>query len=150
MTTVTDWTQLRELAVQRRDACAQRLAEAVRRVADARRKLDLLHEYRREYAQRMGAASRSGIHGDGLRNYRTFIANLERAIEQQIQEVAGLERERERAQTAWVAEQRTVQSYEVLQARQASTATRRARRSEQKHQDELATRPLPRFLSGAD
>jgi flagellar FliJ protein len=149
-TTTTDWTRLRELAVQRRDAWATRLAQASRQAAEGRHKLDLLREYRREYLARMGSAGRSGIHGDGLRNYRTFLANLDRAIEQQGEAVLSVERERTRAQDAWTAEQRAVHSYEVLQARQTSSAARRERREHQKQQDEFAIRTLPRFLSGAD
>lgn len=150
MTTLTDWTQLRALAEERRDRCAMQLADVARRAQDARRKLDLLTEYRREYLQRMGSASRSGIHGDGLRNYRSFLANLDRAIEQQGETVAGIERERMQAQDAWRAEQRAVHSYDVLQARQALDANRRETRAQQKQQDEFAARALPRFLSGAD
>ena len=150
MSTLTDWTQLRALAVERRDRCAMQLADIVRRAQEARRKLDLLAEYRREYLQRMGNASQNGIHGDGLRNYRTFLANLDRAVEQQSLTIAEIEREHTHAQDAWRAEQRAVHSYDVLQARQALQANRRETRAQQKQQDELAARALPRFLSGAD
>jgi flagellar FliJ protein len=146
----TDWIRLRELAEERRDRCALRLAEVTRRAQEAAGKLELLRDYRRDYLSRMGVASRNGIHGDGLRNYRTFLANLDQAIEQQGKLVAGIEREREHAQQALTVEQRAAHSYEILQQREAARASRRERREQQKQQDELATRPRPRFLTGAD
>ena len=144
------WERLRELAQQRADAYALRLAEVTRGGADAEHKLELLREYRREYVARLAAAGRDGIHGEGLRNYRAFLANLERAIEQQARVVAQWMGDRERARQQWSAEHKRVESFRVLHDRTVAAGQRAERRQQQKHQDELANRPLPRFLSGAD
>jgi flagellar FliJ protein len=149
-TTTTTWERLKELAQQRADVCAARLAEFTRSALDAQRKLEMLREYRREYAARLASASRDGIHGDGLRNYRSFIANLDRAIEQQGQIVAQANGDRERARLQWSAEQRNVESYRVLKDRAVMAVQRAERRQQQKQQDEFANRTLPRFLTGAD
>jgi flagellar protein FliJ len=146
----TNWGRLKDLALHRREACARRLADTIARCTEAQRKLGLLVDYRREYLARMDAASRAGIHGDGLRNYRTFLANLERAIEQQTDAMTGMQRELHAAQRAYADEQRSVDSFDVLQTRADAAGATRERREQQKQQDEFATRPLPRFLTGAD
>lgn len=150
MRTDTDWTRLKRLAEQQRDACARRLADAIARAAEAGRKLDLLLEYHQEYLQRMGSARRGGMPSDRLRNFQGFLANLERALAQQREAVAAVQGDIAQAQAAWTAGQRSVDSYQVLVDRQVTAASVRDRREQQKQQDEFAMRPLPRFLTGAD
>lgn len=146
----TPWKRLCDLARQQADACALRLADVSRRAADAQRKLELLRDYRREYADRLATAAKGGIHGDGMRNFRGFIANLDRAIDQQALLVTQANGDRERARLQWSAEQRRVESYRVLEQRTLTAAQYIDRRQQQKQQDELASRALPRFLTGAD
>lgn len=150
MPNATNWPQLKRFAEQQRDRCARRLCDAMRLAQDAQKKLALLAGYRDDYLHRMGSASRDGIHSERLRVYRTFIANLERAVEQQDRAVAAARRDVELAQAAWAAQQRTVDSYQALAERQEAALAVRERREQQKQQDEFATRALPRFLTGAD
>ncbi len=144
------WERLRELAQQRADAYALRLAEVTRGGADAEHKLELLREYRREYVARLAAAGRDGIHGEGLRNYRAFLANLERAIEQQARVVAQWMAIASAHGSSGPPSTSASSPFGVLHDRTVAAGQRAERRQQQKHQDELANRPLPRFLSGAD
>lgn len=148
--TGTDWRRLRELAAEKRDACAQRLSEALAQARAEDEKLRMLRDYQREYQQRMGADSRGGIAMQRLQNFRGFLAHLERAVDQQQQAFAQAQDTVARAQVALVGARRTVESYQVLVNRQLAAAQVVQRREQQKQTDEYATRPLPRFLSGAD
>ncbi len=148
--TDTDWRRLRDLAQEKHDACARRLSEVLLAARTEGQKLSMLGDYQREYLQRLGADSRGGIAVSRLQNFRDFLAQLERAVEQQQQAVALAEQAVTRAQRALLAARRTLESYQVLVERQLAAAGVRLRREQQKQQDEFAARLLPRFLTGAD
>jgi flagellar FliJ protein len=141
----TDWRRLQDLAEGRRDRCAQRLAEARTSCDTARRKLEMLVDYRRDYDTRLARSAHEGIDAAKLRGYRTFLANLEQAIGQQSELVGAAEQKLARAEEAWRAEQRSVDSFRVLDGRRMSALAQEADRREQKLLDEMASRaPTPR------
>ncbi|MDQ6620909.1 MAG: flagellar export protein FliJ [Pseudomonadota bacterium] len=146
----TDWQRLCGLARERRDACAQRLGETNAGARAAQEKLEMLLAYQRDYNGRMSDAGAGGIAAERLQNFRRFMQQLERAVEQQ-RAVAKLAQDRvDDAQLALRVAQRSVESFAVLVDRHRAATAVRERRDEQKQQDEYATRPLPRFLSGAN
>lgn len=138
----TDWNQLRELACERRDTLAQRLAEAATVRDAARQKLEMLLDYRREYDGRLSQSANDGIDVQKLRSYRTFLNNLERAIEQQTEALAAAQERVAQAQALWRGEQRQVDSFRILDQRQQAEIARSAGRLEQKLTDEFASRGL--------
>src|SRR5689334_13691014 len=85
------WMRLKQVAEQRRDVKARELGRLVGERKQMQAKLDLLVQYRGEYQARLADAARTGIRGEGLLNYQRFLANLERAIEQQTQAMASLD-----------------------------------------------------------
>lgn len=136
----TDWNRLRELASERRDTLGQRLAEAATLRDAARQKLEMLLDYRREYDGRLTQSVNEGIDAEKLRSYRTFLANLDRAIEQQHEALAAAQDRVTLAQARWRAEQRQVDSFRILDERQQVEQARSASRIEQKLTDEYACR----------
>ena len=138
----TDWNRLRELACERRDTLAQRLAEAATLRDAARQKLEMLLDYRREYDGRLAQNATCGIDAEKLRSYRRFLANLERAIEQQNEALVATQERVAQAQAQWRGEQRHVDSFRILDERQQAAQARSAGRLEQKLTDECASRGL--------
>jgi len=146
----TDWNQLRELASERRDTLGLRLAEAATVRDAARQKLEMLLDYRSEYDNRLAQSTNDGIDAEKLRSYRTFLANLERAIDQQMQLLATAQQRVADAQTLWRGEQRQVDSFRILDQRQQAEVARAAGRLEQKLTDEYASRGLAASAGVAD
>ena len=146
----TDWNQLRELACERRDTLGQRLAEAATVRDAARQKLEMLLDYRRDYDDRLARSTNDGIDAEKLRSYRTFLANLERAIEQQTQTLAVAQERVTEVQALWRGEQRQVDSFRILDQRQQTEMARTASRVEQKLTDEFAIRGLAAAAGVAD
>ena len=82
------WMRIKQVAEQRRDVSARGLARLMTRVREAQQKLQLLHDYRCDYRARFETAARAGMRGAWLRDYQTFILNLEQAIEFESQVVS--------------------------------------------------------------
>ncbi len=134
------WVHLKNSAAKKRDQSAQKLKSALTRRVDAQRKLDALLQYRDDYVVKLDNAQRNGIGADGLRNYRAFLANLERAIEQQSALIATMQTDVGFAQTDWAHTQRHVDSLQTIDARRAEVVDQVEARRDQKLTDEFALR----------
>jgi flagellar protein FliJ len=130
------WPKLKGVAAQRRDASAQRLAETIKLRDDARKQLATLLDYRAEYEARLATTAGKGIDATALRNYRTFLAQLERALTQQREHLAAAERDMEHATQSWVADHKRTETFQILDDRSLEQASTEARRIEQKQADE--------------
>jgi flagellar FliJ protein len=150
MTTDTAWKRLKELAERKRDDHARKLGQVIGERNQACDKLKLLQGYRREYLARLDDATRAGIDGEGLRNFRTFLAQLERAIEQQTDATAEAEQRVHAAQDAWRGESRRVDSYRTLDDRRSEAQAKDEARKAQKMLDEFAARPKLSWFGGDD
>jgi flagellar FliJ protein len=140
MTPPRVWQHLTDMARSKRDQSAHKLRTAVSKRGEAERKLATLVGYRRDYLAKLEAATRAGIKADGFANYRAFIANLDRAIEQQEAVLASMHTDVGFAQTDWQHTQTRVDSLDVLDKRRAQTAAKHEARREQKLTDEYAAR----------
>ena len=134
------WTHLKDSAAKKRDQSAQKLKSALTRRVDAQRKLDALLSYRDDYVVKLDDAQRKGIGADGLRNYRAFLANLDRAIDQQSALMATMQTDVGFAQTDWQHTQCRVNSLQTIDARRAEVVEAREARRDQKLTDEYALR----------
>ena len=134
------WMRLKQIAEQKRDVTARRYANLATQRKDAQQKLQLLLDYRLDYQARLESASRMGIRGEGLRNYQGFLANLERAIEQQTDLMTTLQTEVSAAQKKVSLEHRRIESFQVLDDRRTDLADTKDRRRQQALQDEMANR----------
>ena len=150
MSTQANWGRLKELAERCRDERARRLATLVGARNQAQDKLQMLLRYRQDYQVRLAGATREGIDAEGLRNYRTFLAQLERAIDQQTAVMSDAQQRVRAEQAAWSADQRRVDSFEKLGDRCAEGAARDEARRQQKATDEFAGRVRPSLFFGGD
>jgi flagellar FliJ protein len=148
--TGTAWDRLKQLAEQKRDEQARTLGKLIAACSEANDKLDMLLEYRRDYLTRLDDATRAGIDGEGLRNFRTFLAQLERAIEQQTDTLTEAQQRVQAAQIAWRDESRRVESYQTLDDRRAKATACAEARKAQKVTDEFAARARLSFYGGDD
>jgi len=144
------WARLKDVAAKRRDESAQRVAGAMRIRDEAQRKLKMLLDYRSEYEERMRANANRGIDAASLANYRTFLAQLERAVEQQRENLATAQRELDRTTQVWSEDRRRTETYQVLDDRVLDAKAEQDRRIEQRRADEWVaqnrrgTRRFPR------
>lgn len=146
----TDWRRLQEIAEERRDGVARRLAEAAAASEAAQSKLAMLEGYRSDYDARLARSARDGIDAARLRGYRTFLANLEQAIVQQADAVAAARQRLALAEADWRREQRQVDSFRILDERRVASLAQRAARGEQKLIDEYASRTVSPAIRGGD
>jgi flagellar FliJ protein len=140
MTPPRVWLHLTNVAAKKRDQSAQNLRAALSRRVEAQRKLDALLGYRQDYLAKLDAATRRGIGADGLRNYRAFLANLDRAIEQQTALMATMQSDVGFAQTDWQHTQHRVDSLQTIDQRRTQLGEQREARRDQKLTDEYALR----------
>jgi flagellar FliJ protein len=140
MTRTPPWDRLKEVASRRCDAQARRLADAVNARDEAQKRLDMLMGYRADYEARLAQAGTRGIDREVLRNYQAFLGQLERAIAQQADLLAGAERSVDGAKAQWQSERARVESFEVLGERHGASVARHEARRLQKQTDEWAAR----------
>jgi flagellar FliJ protein len=150
MTNPDSWMRIKKVAEQRRNVSARGLARLVTRVREAQEKLQLLHDYRLDYRTRFQSAARMGMRGEWLRNYQTFIVNLEQAIALQTDAVMALENEVAAAQARVHGEQRRAESYQIIDDRRSDASLTRERRRQQRLQDEMATRAVPKMVANGE
>ena len=144
------WIVLKQVAQHTTDGSAKRLSDLARRRQAAQQQLQMLLDYRADYQARLESATRNGIRGEGLRNFSAFLVNLEVAIEQQSNVLTTLQEDVFVATTAWKKDQRRVDSYQVLDERQATAQRKSDNRVQQGLQDEMATRTFLKRRAGDD
>ena len=144
------FAMLKDLAEKRRDACTLRLGKALAATQESKARLQLLLDYRTDYQGRLERAAHGGIKGEQLRNYQSFLANLERAVEQQTNTVAVLEEDVLRVRGEIAIEQRQIDSYAVLLRRRKKTEAQRETRNQQTLHDEFASHSVIRLASQRD
>jgi flagellar FliJ protein len=150
MTQTSSFAMLQQLAEQRRDDWTRALGTLLAQLDEAKNRLQLLVDYRNDYQGRLERAVRGGIQGEGLRNYQSFLANLEVAIEQQTSVLGGLRQQETKVRRAIANEQRQVESFSVLQKRRANAETVRENRRTQAQQDEFAMNSVIRLAAKRD
>ena len=142
MTSVAAMQTLIELATRDTDAAAKRLGQAVRAADEAQQKLDLLTEYRNDYAARLQASMAAGLAASGFRNFQQFIGTLDGAISGQQAVVAAARQRITEARNDWQASERKRMSYGTLVERAHKEAQKETGKREQKQTDEHAARAL--------
>lgn len=129
---------LLELAQASSDAAAAQLGIVNGHERDMARRLQLLLQYRGEYAERLTSVAQSGMHSIGLLNFREFIDMIDAAIEMQRELVAMAKRNVETEQQHWRLQQRKLKSFNALSQRHYLADRKSEARWEQKEQDDFA------------
>jgi flagellar protein FliJ len=143
----TQFDVLEELANTRGDVIAGRLRTLLTRQREAQTKRDLLANYHSDYSQRLEDAIRSGITGESLHNFETFLRSLESALVQQAGELEQCVVEIERVKSEWQREKIRAESYATLSERVMRERSRIESREQQKQQDEFSARIAQRNIA---
>lgn len=131
---------LLELAQVNSDAAAAKLCAINGQDKEMEQRLQLLLEYRSEYATHLAQVAKTGMNSVDWRNFRNFIDKIDTAIVQQREAVAQSKLRVKAGQQHWHVQQRQLKSFDTLFQRHLTVEVRREAKQEQKEQDELALR----------
>lgn len=129
-----------ELMQTRADDATRRLATLIAAEQDARSKLQMLQEYRDEYANRFRAAAQNGLAQREWRNYQEFLDRLDEAVGHQRDAVRRQEQQTAAGQNDWQQQRKKLKAFETLSHRHNVNETAREQKRDQKVQDEFAAR----------
>ena len=133
-----------ELANKETDEAAKHLGAALRLKEDAIQKLDLLLQYRDDYAQRYETTLSAGISAAQINNFQVFIHKLDSAIAGQQKVVTESARRADQARMAWINCEQKKMSFVTLSNRASKDIARREIWRDQKQNDEFAARSAQR------
>lgn len=129
-----------ELAVKETEDAAQRLAAALRACEEAEQKLDLLLQYRNDYAARCQSSLENGISTGHFNNFRLFMQKLDHAIAGQQKVSDNARQHMQHARSVWQTCEQKKMSFTTLADRARREDTRRELWRDQKMNDEHAAR----------
>ena len=129
-----------ELMQLRADEATRQLARLIANERDAKNKLDMLAQYRDEYATRFKQAAQSGITQREWHNYQEFLKRLDEAIAAQQQMVAVQAKNTAAGQALWQQQRKKLKAIDTLSERHYSSENVLEQKREQKTQDEYAAR----------
>lgn len=131
---------LLDLMQTRADEATRKLGQLIAAEQSQRSRLQMLEQYREEYAQRLRDATLQGVTRLVLRNYQDFLARIDDAIEQQRIAVQNSELSKKAGQDQWQAQNKQLKAIDTLSQRHDARERHRENKQEQKLQDEHSTR----------
>jgi flagellar FliJ protein len=140
MATSSALDTLIELATKDSDAATKQLGRCIRLGDEARQKMDMLQQYRDDYATRFERNLTGGLSSTTYRNFQMFIEKIDDALTGQQEVVRQAQLRIAEAKTAWQACERTRLSYNTLATRAKNEALAIAGKRDQKQSDEQASR----------
>lgn len=129
-----------DLAQRESDAAARRLGAALKAVEDGEQKLQMLHGYRDDYANKLDAAQMAGITPFAYQNFVAFLGKLEQAIDGQREVLKHARVKAEMEKKGWQESERKRLSYRTLNERAALEALALESKRDQKMMDDHAAR----------
>lgn len=129
-----------DLAIKETDEAAKLLGSALRASEEASQKLDLLLQYRDDYALRCQSNLTSGISTTHFNNFQVFMQKLDHAIAGQQAVVTNAKHRAEQARAAWLVCEQKRMSFVTLSNRADKESARRELYRDQKQNDEHAAR----------
>lgn len=129
-----------ELMQVRADDATQRLARLIANERDAKNKLDMLQQYRDEYAARFRQSAQNGMAQREWHNYQEFLNRLDEAINAQRQAVAQQAKNTVAGQKNWQEQRKKLKAFDTLSERHFSAENAKEQKRDQKIQDEFAAR----------
>lgn len=133
-----------DLAQRESDACAKRLAAALKAVEDGQHKLQMLDGYRADYVRKLDAAQVAGITPFAYQNFVAFIGKLDNAINGQSDVVKHAQYKADTEKKAWQESERKRLSYRTLNERAALESLKIESKRDQKMMDDHAARTARR------
>jgi flagellar FliJ protein len=131
---------LMDLAQRATNDAAKRLGAALSAVQAAERQLQVLIDYRGDYAARFEERLTAGMTPMAYRNFQAFMGKLDAAISGQREVLRHANRRGEMEKDGWRACERKRMSYATLGERAQVQAQRVEAKRDQKSMDEHATR----------
>lgn len=132
--TVLDLMQIRA------DEATRNLARLIANEKDAKAKLEMLQQYRDEYAARFRESAQRGLTQREWHNFQQFLNRLDEAIDVQRKAVATQVRNTAAGQVQWQQQRKKLKAFDTLSERHFAGETARELKREQKAQDEFAAR----------
>lgn len=129
---------LLDLANERADLGAQRLALLKLHWQSQEDKLQQLYLRREEYRQRLADTLANGVEMPRLRDFQVFLQKLEEPIRQQQIAVQQAQFSWEECQGAWLEQRRKQKTFDILKQHHQHAETQRENRLEQREHDEYA------------
>ncbi|MCL2346472.1 MAG: flagellar export protein FliJ [Desulfobulbus sp.] len=131
---------LLDLMQTRADEATRQLGLLIAAEQNQRSRLEMLVQYRSEYAQQLHDASANGVTRQIMRNYQDFLARIDAAITQQSAVVDESERSTQAGQEHWQKQNTRLKAIDALSQRHDARERYREGRQEQKLLDEFSTR----------
>lgn len=131
---------LLEIMQNRTDEATRKLGQLIAAEENQKTRLQMLEQYRAEYAQRMQEATAQGVTRLVLRNYQDFLGRIDEAIRLQSLEVQNSANSTKAGQENWQAQNRQLKAIDALSQRHDARERYRENRQEQKLLDEFTTR----------
>ena len=131
---------LLDLMQTRTDEATRHLGRLIAAEQNARKQLQMLEQYRSEYAERLRQAIQEGLTPLTLRNYQDFLGRIDQAISQQTAAVRHSEKETAHGQAHWQAQNKQLKAMDTLAQRHDARERLLDGKREQKLQDEFSTR----------
>lgn len=135
---------LRERAKEELDQAAIRLGQVRQSHQLARRQLEQLQEYEREYRQKLQRGMTEGMASASWYNYQQFIITLETAIAQHRTLLSQWNQRLQQAIQAWQGKHQRLNALVTLRTRHQQLQLARDNRQDQKRMDEFAQRASAR------
>ena len=129
-----------DIMQKRTDEATLSLARLIAAEQDAQSKLQMLTQYRDEYALRFQQASQNGLNPLDWSNYREFLNRIDEAIAQQGRAVVVQASNTAAGHTHWRQQRTKLKAFDTLSQRHRSSEIARELRGDQKVQDEFASR----------
>lgn len=131
---------LLEIMQSRTDEATRKLGQLIAAEQSQKSRLQMLEQYREEYAQRMRDATAQGITRLVLHNYQDFLARIDEAIKQQHLAVVSSENSTKAGQEQWKTQNKQLKAIDTLSQRHDARERYREGKQDQKLQDEFSSR----------
>lgn len=140
MTQAFSLQPLLEIMQTRTDEATRKLGHLIAAEQNQRSRLQMLEQYREEYAQRLREVTAEGVTRIILRNYQDFLVRIDEAITQQRTAVEASERSTQAGKEHWQAQNKQLKAIDTLSLRHDARERYRENRLDQKLQDEYSSR----------
>lgn len=141
---------LLELMQNRADEATRQLGQLIAAEQNARSRLQMLEQYRAEYADRLRDAIAQGMTRPVLANYQDFLARIDEAIGQQTAVVRQSESNTSHGQQHWKEQNTRLKAIDTLAVRHETRKRQLEEKRAQKILDEFSARKYARGDTKAD
>jgi flagellar protein FliJ len=135
---------LLDLMRDRTDEATRQLGRLIAAEQNARSRLEMLEQYRAEYAERLRASIAEGLTVQAINNYQEFLQRIDTAIEQQTRQVQLSEDETGRGKQNWQEQNSRLKAIDTLSLRHDCKVRAQENKQEQKLLDEFTSRQFNR------